>query len=76
MRDCTLDDVERIIEMAHRKVDRSHMRRKVLREQTAERTEIWRKLTPQQQLDALDARLGKGVGAVKQRARLIKMILK
>ena len=30
----------------------------------------WRELTPQQQLAALDERLGKGLGARKQRRRL------
>jgi hypothetical protein len=36
----------------------------------AERQAAYDKLTIQQKLDALDARLGAGVGAVRQRARL------
>lgn len=40
------------------------------RTEAAARDTEWRKLTPKQQLAALDRRLGKGVGAAKQRARL------
>jgi hypothetical protein len=40
------------------------------------RTEFWQRLSPQQQLAALDRRLGEGVGAVKQRARLAALIQK
>lgn len=43
---------------------------------SAERQVAWKKLTPQQQLDALDKRLGKDVGAAKQRARLRFLIEK
>ena len=35
-----------------------------------ERNEYWAQLTPEQQLENLDSRLGKGVGAKKQRARI------
>ncbi len=35
-----------------------------------ERTEAWQKLSPEQQLEALDRRLGAGSGAERQRARL------
>ena len=35
-----------------------------------ERNETWAKLTYEQQLADLDRRLGKGVGAKKQRARI------
>ena len=35
-----------------------------------ERNEYWAQLTPEQQLDVLDIRLGKGIGAKKQRARI------
>ena len=35
-----------------------------------ERNETWAKLTPEQQLADLDRRLGKGIGAKKQRARI------
>ena len=34
------------------------------------RNEAWAKLTPEQQLADLDRRLGKGIGAKKQRARI------
>jgi len=39
-----------------------------------ERQEAWEKLGPKGQLAALDARLGKGIGATKQRARLQNLI--
>jgi hypothetical protein len=42
------------------------------REEAQKREEAWRALTPQAQLYALDSRLGHGVGAKKQRARLAK----
>ena len=35
-----------------------------------ERNEAWAQLTPEQQLADLDRRLGKGIGAKKQRARI------
>ena len=34
------------------------------------RNKIWAQLTPEQQLASLDERLGKGIGAKKQRARI------
>ena len=34
------------------------------------RNEVWAKLTYEQQLTDLDKRLGKGIGAKKQRARI------
>ena len=40
------------------------------------RQEEWARLTPQQQLAELDSRLGKGIGAKKQRAKLAKAIAK
>lgn len=45
--------------------------RKSLRQSEAlERQKGWDNLTPQQRLNDLDLRLGKGVGAIKQRAKL------
>ena len=35
-----------------------------------ERNEYWAQLTPKQQLESLDSRLGKDIGAKKQRARI------
>lgn len=45
-------------------------RRPQRREEMQERLEYWQGLTPAEQLKQLDTRLGKGVGAVKQRAKL------
>ena len=44
------------------------------RELEAERLEWWRSLTPAKQLSELDRRLGKGVGAQRQRARLQSLL--
>ena len=38
--------------------------------EAAVRNEAWAKLTHKQQLASLDERLGKGIGAKKQRARI------
>jgi hypothetical protein len=40
------------------------------RTEAAERQAAWSGLTPKQQLEALDRRLGKGQGAERQRARI------
>ncbi len=40
-----------------------------------ERDEAWRKLTPAEQLVALDRRLGAGKGATKQRARILAQVV-
>lgn len=45
-------------------------------QEAVERNEAWTKLSPQQQLERLDLRLGKGVGATKQRTRLQRLIEK
>ena len=45
--------------------------RKAIRQSEAlERQKVWDNMTPQQKLDSLDQRLGKGVGAIKSRAKL------
>jgi hypothetical protein len=44
------------------------------REEGAAREAKWRALSPAQQLAELDKRLGKGVGAVRQRARIAARI--
>lgn len=44
------------------------------RSEAAERQSEWAKLTPKQQLADLDRRLGAGVGAKKQRARLAEKL--
>ena len=39
-------------------------------QEAIERNNRWAQLTPEQQLEDLDRRLGKGIGAKKQRARI------
>ena len=47
------------------------MQNKELKNKEAiERNNFWASLTPQQQLESLDTRLGKGIGAKKQRAKI------
>lgn len=52
------------------------MKTKIQKQSEAtERNAAWSDLTPKQQLASLDARLGKGVGAKKQRARIVNRIV-
>ena len=45
--------------------------RKAIRQsETLERQKVWSNMTLQQQLNDLDSRLGKGIGAIKQRKRI------
>ena len=60
--------------MGQRRINRGHQRREELRERAAERKEVRDKLTPAQQLRALDYRLGKGEGATKERHRLEALV--
>lgn len=46
----------------------------IKRSEAKERAEAWQKLSPVQQLKALDTRFGAGKGATKQRARLAAQI--
>jgi hypothetical protein len=64
-----------IREMKNERAKARNTRRRAKRRAAAEeRQEAWAKMTPQQQLKALDGRLGKGVGAKKQRARIQERI--
>lgn len=47
-------------------------RRATARAEAEERNAFWRSLSPAMQLASLDARLGRGLGARKQRARILK----
>lgn len=60
--------------MGQRRINRGHQRREELRAGAAERKEARDKMTPAQQLRALDYRLGKGQGAVKERKRLEALV--
>jgi|15BtaG_2_1085339.scaffolds.fasta_scaffold17470_3 hypothetical protein len=53
---------------------RNAQRRKEVQEEVSERLLHWQSLSLEQQLEQLDARLGKDVGAVKQRARILHSI--
>jgi hypothetical protein len=41
-----------------------------------ERLVVWQTLMPSMQMESLDNRLGAGVGAVKQRARILQLCKK
>lgn len=47
---------------------------KIKRDEARERQEAWSKFTPEQQIAELNRRLGPGLGARKQRARLFRLI--
>ena len=60
--------------MGQRRINRGQQRREEVRAQATERKEVRDKLTPTQQLRALDYRLGKGEGAAKERCRLEALV--
>jgi len=47
---------------------------KILKNAIEERLAHWRALSPSEQIESLDRRLGKGVGAVKQRAKIAALM--
>jgi len=60
--------------MSTRRINRGRARRQELREQAQEMAECRTSRTHTQQLKVLDERLGEGVGATKERARLAALI--
>jgi len=48
--------------------------REMKREEAKERQNAWAVQTPQQQIKELDRRLGKGLGAKKQRAKIARQM--
>ncbi len=52
----------------------NHTHATTRREEATARNEAWAGLSLKDKLAALDARLGKGVGATKQRARILAMM--
>jgi len=57
-----------------RRINNGRLARNYRRKTALERNEARSERSPQQQLAVLDERLGKGVGAEKERARLKKLI--
>lgn len=60
--------------MSRRRIWRNSETIAIAREQAKERQEARDKRTAQEQLDLLDKRLGKGVGAKRERARLAQEV--
>lgn len=60
--------------MTRRRVNNGRIAREYRRKTAVERDEARRDRSPQQQLAMLDERLGKGVGAKRERARLKRLI--
>ncbi len=56
------------------RINRGHRRKEELREVVEENTKERAKRSPQQQLDLLDERLGIGIGAVRERKHLQKLL--
>ena len=56
------------------RINRGRRRKEELREVVEENTKERAKRSPQQQLDLLDERLGIGIGAVRERKHLQKLL--
>lgn len=56
--------------------ERGQARKEQRVKDAAERSKAWRSLKPAQQLKELDNRLGVGMGASKQRAKIAKLLKK
>jgi hypothetical protein len=61
-------------EKNQRSRDRNLARKAQLRAEAESRNEHWNRLSPSNKLDALDYRLGQGIGATKQREKLYSQI--
>lgn len=57
-----------------RRINRSKARKEELREAAKAAEEKWQALSPAEQLKQLDARLGEGKGATRQRARIAQKL--
>ncbi len=58
------------------RINRSRVRRALLKEEADTRAEARASRSASQQIDVLDKRLGKGLGAKKERAKLAKALEK